>query len=105
MEPSEHQVEGINVYGQVTPCRCSRRCLDAPASLFAWYESDGRRYRRRANVPANPEIREWLQSHQLEPPVRVRQGAGCAGLLLLRRDAVECPGWSSDVGSWPQGLR
>lgn len=49
-------------------------------------------------------LRERFQLHRLEPAVRVRQGAGHAGVLLLRRDAVERLGRPSNSGCGRKGF-
>ena len=106
LQRSVHQCETtkrIQDYGKITPGGRPCRRADAPAAHTSRDEPGEARHRRRADVPADPKIRARLQPHRLEPAVRVRQGARRAGVVLLRRDAVQCARRPADVGPWPQG--
>src|SRR5215470_8487668 len=96
-------LRGTRNNGKITSGRCSRRRTHAAAPHAPGHEPGEAGDGRRADLPADPEIRAWLQSYRLEPPLRIRQGARCTGLLFIRRDAVECAVRPADVGPWAQG--
>ena len=74
------------------PVDVSRRFAHAPASDPARHVSDQARRCGRADLPTDPEVRARLQPHRLEPPVRVLQGTGRAGVVFLQRDAIQRAG-------------